>query len=171
MEGIRVGAVQKRHRRDDVGAADGHVLQLLRPGGQGIGDGTGIAGAAADINFSPACYQGRSLSGGRSGEFVSPCAQPSAVSSTVSSRSCMPWKNWLMCQPSTAAWEMLREKGRVELPVVLRELAIGQDGEEMGLPAGDHSGVAGEVQPGDAGDAVKIPGLAALAGFMPWTLP
>ena len=30
----------------------------------------------------------------------------------------------------------------------------------MGLPAGNHSGVAGEVQPGDAGNAVKIPGLA-----------
>ena len=65
VEGIRVGAVQKRHGRDDVGAADGHVLQLLRAGGQGIGDGTGIAGAAADINFLPACYQGRSLRGGQ----------------------------------------------------------------------------------------------------------
>ena len=28
-------------------------------------------------------------------------------------------------------------EGQGQLPVVLRELAIGQDGEEMGLPAGD----------------------------------
>ncbi len=46
-----MGAVQNRHGRNDVGAPDGDILQLLRPGGQGVGDGSGIAGAAAQVDL------------------------------------------------------------------------------------------------------------------------
>ncbi len=45
----------------DVGAADGDPLQLLRPGGDGVGNGPGIAGAAADVHPLSALDQGGCL--------------------------------------------------------------------------------------------------------------
>ena len=45
-------------------------------------------------------------------------------------------------------------------PVVLRGLAIGDHGEEVGLPPYGHGGIAGKVQPGHAGDAVEVGRLA-----------
>ena len=48
-EGVGVGAVQEGHGGDDVGAADGHLRQVLGPGGDGVGHRPGVAGAAADV--------------------------------------------------------------------------------------------------------------------------
>ena len=61
VKGPRVGAVQEGHGGDDVGAADGDPLQLLRPGGDGVGNGPGIAGAAADVHPLAALDQGGCL--------------------------------------------------------------------------------------------------------------
>ena len=63
-KGLGMGAVQNRHGRNDVGAPDGDILQLLRPGGQGVGDGSGIAGAAAQVDLLAALDQGGGLLGG-----------------------------------------------------------------------------------------------------------
>ena len=61
VKGPRVGAVQEGHGGDDVRAADGDPLQLLRPGGDGVGNGPGIAGAAADVHPLATLDQGGCL--------------------------------------------------------------------------------------------------------------
>ena len=53
--------------------------------------------------------------------------------------------------------------GHGELALLLRGLAVGDHGEHVGLTASCHMGGVGlEVHPGDAGDAVEVPGLTGL---------
>ena len=63
-EGLGVGAVQQGHGGEDVGQADGDILQFFGALGQLVGDGPGVAGTAADVHVHAALDHGGGLGGG-----------------------------------------------------------------------------------------------------------